>query len=289
MKPKYLLLFILCFAFKKGFSQYDTTNNQFHGDYKWIFAHNNEDADAKTFFVNFSLPFQATPMYTDNGGSVTDNAGNSGGAYYSHIDAPLSYFGLKAEPVWRIINTDYIKLQISGSVTYSNSTILSSIANAADSSSTSTSATGTTEFDYTYGGELDLGSKFVKVLGLYEGGYRNVIYTSSSNSTDDISSVSTSSTASASYNYWRAGAGLNFRLNRQGNPESYVKLIYYYEKPDYGPKTPGYGLELKSWLNLSFQYFPNYPIAGQSSFKVDNPGAKEAFWYLSVGKSVAFK
>jgi hypothetical protein len=285
MKTKYILLFIFCLAIEKGFSQYDTTGHQFHGDPKWILSHNNADADAKSFYVNFSLPFQGTPMYTDNTGSVSDNSGNGSSSSYSHIDAPLSFFGLKVEPVWRIVNNDYIKLQVSGSVTYSNSTIISDIGSVADSLS---STTGVSEFDYTYGGELDLGSKFVKILGLYEGGYRDLVYTSSGSSSGSDLSTSTTTTGNASYNYWRAGAGLNFRLNGQGNPESYIKLIYYYEKPDYGMKTTGYGLELKSWLNVSFQYFPNYPIAGQPSFPVDNAGTKQAFWYVSIGKSISF-
>ena len=285
MKLQYILLFIFCLAAEKGFSQYDTTNHQFHGDYKWILGHNNEDADAKRFYINFSLPFQATPMYTDNSGSVSDNSGNGSSTSYSHIDAPLSFFGLKVEPVLRVINSEYIKLQISGSATYSNSTIISDIGSVADSIS---STTGVSEFDYTYGGELDLGSKAVKLLGMYEGGYRNLVYTSTGSSSGADLSTSTTTTANVSYNYWRAGAGLNIKLNGAGNPESYLKLIYYYEKPDYGAKTTGYGFELKSWLNVSFQYFPNYPIAGQPGFKVDNPGTQQAFWYLSIGKSIAF-
>lgn len=286
MKPKYFLLIIFALAVQKGFCQYDTTGHQFHADPKWIFAHNNADADAKSFFINLSIPFQATPMYTDNSGSVSDENGNGSGSVYSHIDAPLSYFGLKAEPVWRVVNTDYFKLQLSGSISYSNSVVISALGGLADS--TSSASTSVAELDYGYGGEFDAGSRFVKLLGMFQGGYRDVIYTSSSSYSGDGLNSSTNSTASASYNYWRAGAGLDLRLNSDGNPESFLKLIYYYEKPDYGIRTAGYGLELKSWLNVSFQYFPNYPIAGQPSYPVDNPGTKQAFWYFSLGKSISF-
>src|ERR1700735_83346 len=135
MKTKYILLLILCLAVEKGFSQYDTTGHQFRGDANWIFSHNNADGDAKSFYVNFSLPFQATPMYTDNEGSVSNGSG-SGSTVYSHIDAPLSFFGLKVEPVWRVVNGQNFKLQLSGSISYCNTSVKTALGGLADSSST---------------------------------------------------------------------------------------------------------------------------------------------------------
>ena len=249
---------------------------------------NNGDAGG-FFYLNVSTPVQATPMYTYTSGTIADNYGRTYQSSSFERSSPLSFFGLKLEPVFRLINTNYVKLKISGSFTYTNSLVLSSLVAAADSSS---NATGVTEFDYTYGGELAVGPKFLKLVGVYEGGYRNIASQTEIDDTNNAYSSSTTETATAAYNYTRYGAGLSIRLNSDGEPESYVKLMYYNEKPSYSNLIiTGYGLELKSIINLSFQYFPNYevaPIPGLNNKLVTNPTAQQDFWYISVGKSFSF-
>jgi hypothetical protein len=289
MKNKHLVLLITgCLVCATAFAQDappPATNMPELKPPSFLNMHNS-DANTGPFYLNVSTPFQATPMYTDNYGTVSDYSGNSGSDYYSEKSSPLSFFGLKMEPVFRLVNSDNIKLQVSASFTYTNSLILSQAVSLADSSS---NTTGVTEFDYTYGGELDLGAKYLKVVGMFEGGYRNISYSTEVDDTNDAYSSSTTETATANYNYIRYGAGLNIRLNSDGDAESYLKLMYYNEKPSYSTlKIAGYGLELKSIINITFQYFPNYPVAGTNSYAVDNPAAKTDFWYLSFGKSFSF-
>lgn len=196
MKLKFLILYFFCIVANLSYSQ--NSNN------------NNSDADSKAFYVNYTIPTQGNPMYTDMYGAASDIYGNSGYAIYSHISSPISYLGIKLEPVLRIINTDFIKLQLSGSITYTNSSIFASTTSETNNISSTSSVE---ELDYTYGAELDFGTRWIKIFGMYEGGNRNITYANVGSSSSIELSTGSASSAVAEYNYWRAGGGINLRLN----------------------------------------------------------------------------
>jgi len=259
----------------------DLQTKNLQNTFSSIFALNENDG-SKLFELSISLPFQGTPVYADNTTVIISNQGGGATSNYSSKQTAVNFFGLKVEPVLRVINSNYIKLLVYGSASYSNTVIFGDVeGGGADVNG------GVTYYDYTYGGELSAGAKLIKVLGEYQGGYRHVDYSNGSTVSGPLNST-ISSAGIAGYNFVRYGAGLNFRLNSDGTAESYLKLKCYYEKPQYAQKALGYSLSLKYLFDVTVEYSPDYPVSGPHSYPVNNTGSKQDFWFVGIGKTIGF-
>ncbi|MET0394643.1 MAG: hypothetical protein ABW019_15975, partial [Chitinophagaceae bacterium] len=135
--------------------------------------------------------------------------------------------------------------------------------------------------EFVYGGEAGLGYDKWKAFAGYQKGSRDVMY-----SFDDYSNPYGSKTigGTASYHYTRLSAGVVFHYD-DDEKERYIKAAYLQEKPDYTDKAiRGLVLSSRTWLDISVEYFPNYPYAGSAHYTITDKG-KPALWCVNIGKA----
>ncbi|RKR82188.1 hypothetical protein BDD43_2359 [Mucilaginibacter gracilis] len=234
--------------------------------------------DFKSIGLNvvLSLPAQSVPIYSDVVQTYSDPQYKT--SSYSNSSTSFGYVGAKLDLEFHILNNDFIDLQLLGSGTYSNTGLFTSSLG---------SINETDEYyDYGYGASLAFGLPALKLYGEYMGGYRNVNYVSDISTSYGSGTTDITSTSFSGYTFNRFTGGLKISFDTDEG-ESFVKLKYAIEKPDIKSTNNniwGVGLGFRYFVDISAMYFPEYPVSGTPSYRINN-NDKQSFVTVTIGRA----
>ena len=209
------------------------------------------------FNAALSIPFQGIPLNENTNSSYASIDNNTVAAATLIRTSQLCALDLQLNSDLHLYMNKFIDFQLLGKEVGTDFALVYSII---------ASTGGVAYYSFSYGRQVDIGLKKIKIFGQIIKGYRNIDYSNTLSLTTYASETEAISSSGASYKFSRLDGGVKINFNRDSK-ERFLRLFYNLEMPDYVKHKKNYwgtGFDVKGWLDISFLIYPTYPSTGRT-------------------------